>query len=209
MSLNQPVDVEGYLLYKEFEGFQKYKQKEIADTRATRVSNSALTSYTMEDMIAMTPKSVLDAQVQLNKKVISIIDTHFSDTSLNDAFNNKIKYANSFTYSQDASGEQSIQVPTLSLVNIPSFSFSSFNFNVSLEGRGFDGSKNIMVSPTISGSKFSMFNINGQMLDRGEPIGLTRLKNLLSEAIAQKALPIPVAKNIRGANDVMFDTRKF
>ena len=211
MSLNQPVDVEGYLLYKEFEEFQKYKEKQTSrDVAMPQLnSRSSLTSYTMEDMIAMTPKSVLNAQVQLNNKVISIIDTHFTDTSYNDTFGNKIKFANSFTYSQDASGELSIDVPSLSLVNIPSFSFSSFNFNVSLEGRGFDGSKNIMVSPTLANSKFAMYNINGQMLDRGEPIGLSRLKNLLSESIIQKAPPVPVAKNIRGVNDVMFDTRKF
>jgi len=184
MTLDQPVDV---------------------NVDAKR-ANASLTSFTMQAIIAATPIAVLDAQVKLNDKVISLIDDHFIDTSYN---GNKVKYAESFTYSQDASGVQSIQVPSLSLVNIPSFSFSSFNFNVSLEGRGFDMSKNIMVSPTIAGSKFAMYNINGQMLDRGEPIGLTRLKALLSETISQKINTTTAEKSVRGVNDVMFDTRKF
>jgi len=99
-------------------------------------------------------------------------------------------------------------VPSLSLVNIPSFSFSSFNFNVSLEGRGYDSSKNILVSPTLANSKFAMYNINGQMLDRGEPIGLTRLKILLSDSIIQTTAAPPVKKDIRGINNMSFDTRK-
>lgn len=221
MSFSQSLNVEDYLLYKEFQEFKKNKelQKSIDNTtidntiinntiidntiidntnsRVVPISNSAMTAYTMQDMIAMTPVSVLDSQVVLNKKVISIIDTHFTDTSYNDTFGNVIKFAKSFTYSQDASGQQSIMVPSLSLVNIPSFSFSSFNFNVSLEGRGFDSSRNILVSPTLANSKFAMYNINGQMLDRGEPIGLTRLKILLSETIIQTSATPPVKKDIR------------
>lgn len=207
----EPIDVNDYLLYKDFQNFQKYKQFQTGKdvTRAMNESNASQTAYTMQDMIAMTPVSVLDSQVVLNNKVISIIDSHFTDTSYNDTFGNTIKFATSFTYSQDASGEQSIMVPSLSLVNIPSFSFSSFNFNVSLEGRGFDGSKNILVSPTLANSKFAMYNITGQMIDRGEPVGLTRLKILLSDSITQKAPDPVVKKNIRLTDDVMFDTRKF
>jgi hypothetical protein len=208
MSFNQSVGVDDYLLYKDFEEFQQYKhmQKNREVARSAPISNAAMTAYKMQDMIAMTPISVLDSQVVLNNKVINIIDSHFIDTSFNDM---PVKYAKSFTYSQDASGEQSIMVPSLSLVNIPSFSFSSFNFNVSLEGRGFDSSKNILVSPTLANSKFAMYNITGQMLDRGEPVGLTRLKILLSDTINTTAVAPPVKKNIRGVDDVMFDTRKF
>lgn len=224
MSFLQSLDVDDYLLYKEFEEFKKYKnlQKNTDNTplidntppientllNVVPISNSAMTAYTMQDMIAMTPVSVLDSQVVLNKKVISIIDSHFTDTSYNDTFGHTIKFAKSYTYSQDASGQQSIMVPSLSLVNIPSFSFSSFNFNVSLEGRGYDSSKNILVSPTLANSKFAMYNINGQMLDRGEPIGLTRLKILLSDSIIQTTATPPVKKDIRGINNMSFDTRK-
>jgi hypothetical protein len=210
MSLPQSVDVNDYLTYKEFEDFQRYKQLQrdiqTTTTRAPKISNAAMTAYTMQDMIAMTPVSVLDSQVVLNNKVINIIDSHFIDNCFN---NVPVKTAISFKYSQDPSGEQSILVPSLSLVNVPSFSFSSFNFNVSLEGRGYDSSKNILVSPTLANSKFAMYTINGQMLDRGEPIGLTRLKILLSETIIASTAPAPVKKNIRLNDDVMFDTRKF
>jgi hypothetical protein len=266
MSFSQSLNVEDYLLYKEFEEFKKYKQLQdkakftlptdttppptdttppptdttppptdttppptdttppptdntppptdttppLIDNISSRAiqSNSAMTAYTMQDMISLTPLSVLDSQVQLNQKVVSIIDTHFTDTEYNDTLGNVIKFAKSFTYSQDISGQQSIMVPSLSLVNIPSFSFSSFNFNVSLEGRGTDTSKNLLVSPTLANSKFAMYNINGQMLDRGEPIGLTRLKILLSETIIQSSATPAVKKGIgiRGIGDVMFDT---
>jgi hypothetical protein len=247
MSFSQSLNVEDYLLYKEFQEFKKNKelQKSIDNTTTTTdntttttdnttidnivststtilnsatidntipsraISNSSMTAFTMQDMIAMTPVSVLDSQVVLNKKVVNIIDSHFTDTSYNDKFGRVIKFATSYTYSQDASGQLSIMVPSLSLVNIPSFSFSSFNFNVSLEGRGFDSSKNILVSPTQANSRFAMYNINGQMLDRGEPIGLTRLKILLSETIIQSTSAPPVKKSINGVNDMMFDTRKF
>jgi hypothetical protein len=208
MSLPQSVDVNDYLTYKEFEDFQRYKQlqRDIPTTRAPKISNAAMTAYTMQEMIAMTPVSVLDSQVVLNNKVINIIDSHFIDNCFN---NVPVKTAISFKYSQDPSGEQSILVPSLSLVNVPSFSFSSFNFNVSLEGRGYDSSRNILVSPTLANSKFAMYNITGQMLDRGEPIGLTRLKILLSETIIASTAPAPVKKNVRVNDDVMFDTRKF
>ena len=257
MSFSQELNVEDYLLYKEFEEFKKYKQLQNraeftlpidntplpvdntplpvdntppptnntpppvdntpppvdntpppVDIISSRtISNSAMTAYTMQDMISLTPLSVLDSQVILNKKVVNIIDSHFTDTDYNDTLGNVIKFAKSFTYSQDVSGQQSIMVPSLSLINVPSFSFSSFNFNVSLEGRGVDSSRNLLVSPTLANSKFAMYNINGQMLDRGEPIGLTRLKILLSETIIQTSAAPPVKKGIRGIDNVMFDTR--
>ena len=236
MSFSQSLNVEDYLLFKEFQEFKKNKELKksidnttidnttidntiidntiidntiIDNTTSRAIPNSSMTAFTMQDMIAMTPVSVLDSQVVLNKKVVNIIDSHFTDTSYNDTFGRVIKFAKSFTYSQDISGQNSIMVPSLSLVNIPSFSFSSFNFNVSLEGRGFDSSKNILVSPTQANSRFAMYNINGQMLDRGEPIGLTRLKILLSETILKATATPVIKKNINGVSDMMFDTRNF
>ena len=151
-------------------------------------NNPSRSGYKFDAMVAATPVAVLDAQVLVNNKVLALIDENFADSSYN---NVAIKTAKTFTYSQDASGAQSIVVPTLSLINIPTFTFSSFNFAVSLEGRGFDASDNILVSPTISNSKFTTYNVTGQMIERGEPIGLTRLKNLLAEAIVVKAIQAP------------------
>jgi uncharacterized membrane protein YgcG len=151
-------------------------------------NNPSRTGYKFDAMVAATPIAVLDAQVLVNNKVLALIDANFKDVSLN---NTTIKTAVNFTYSQDSSGAQSIVVPSLSMINIPTFTFSSFNFAVSLEGRGFDASDNILVSPTIANSKFTTYNVTGQMIERGEPIGLTRLKGLLAESIVVKAIQAP------------------
>lgn len=217
MSLPQSFQVDENQTYKDFEEFQQYKLMQRMQentynttTNNTTTNNTTSSSYKskaqargafkMQDIIAMTPTAVCDSQVVLNKKILGLIDENFTDTSYNDSLGNKIKTANFLTYSQDVSGEQTIQIPTLTLVNIPSFSFSSLNFNVSLEDRGFDSSKNILVSPTLVNSKFSTYNINGQMIDRGEPVGLTRLRALLSDSITEKALVPPKPNNWTDGN---------
>jgi hypothetical protein len=200
------LSVDDYLLYKEFEEFKAFKQKQaqpqsvrtrnLHDFSATKVIDGLLpnsllnkiqddkrnkSASTMAEVLISTPRSLIEAQVELDKRILAVVNTHF--TSKTTADGSFVRVAKVYKYGQDVSGttpgSNYIDIPQLLFVNIPSFSFSSFNFDVQMEDRGVDDSGNLLVTPSKISSKLNTYKVNVQLVDRGEPAGLTKLRGLL------------------------------
>jgi hypothetical protein len=241
------LSVDDYLLYKEFEEFKAFKQKQaqqpgirtrnLQDYSATKVVNDLLpnsllnkiqddpknkSATTMAVLLSSTPKALIDAQVALDLKILGVVNSHFTDSSKkpNPATDpSNVKLAKVYKYGQDISGatpgSNYIDIPQLLFVNIPSFSFSSFSFDVQMEDRGVDDSGNLLVTPSKVSSKLNTYKVNIQLIDRGEPAGLTKLRGLLlqvtdststvSTSAAQQAA---TQKKLELNRNLQFDTTK-
>jgi hypothetical protein len=209
------MNYKDYMLYRDFEEFKQFRfasERQITmDSSATLASKltNLTTSTTMQNFLSQTPIAVIQAQDQLNKKLIDNINNQFTDGSDVDIWGQVIKYPNTYTYSLDSSGTQTLEVPALAFINTPSFAFTTFGYTVALEDRGFDIDSQLRVSPTISSSKFTTYNISVNLLDKGIPPGLALLQNLMVNLVAPTVVaPTSGAKgvNMTAIPGMTFDT---
>ena len=239
------LSLEDYMLYKEFEEFKAFKQqkeqeqlrnvtmtpsfKALDDLSATRVIDDVIpnnllkiqntnnrSAFPMYQLLSSTPISVIDAQVALDKKVLGLINDNFNERIIDGS---SVYVAKTYKYAIDISGttpgSNHIDIPTLSFTNLPSFTFSSFSFDVALEDRGTDSS-GLLVTPSKMNSKFTTYKLNMTMIDRGEPLGLSRLKGLLIQKAESSATitgtaaqqQSGTAKNANINRGLDFDTTK-
>jgi hypothetical protein len=234
--------VDDYLLYKEFEEFKAFKKKQaekpiarrrdIGDLSATKViddliPNSILnfvqdniknnrSQTTMATLLSSTPKALIDAQVALDTKILAVVNTHFNLGKTTDG--SSVRLAKVYKYGQDISGASPgsnyIDIPQLLFVNIPSFSFSSFNFDVQMEDRGTNDAGELLVTPSKVSSKLNTYKVNVQLIDRGEPAGITKLRGLLLQVTDStatvSATPAQQAtqKKLELNRNLEFDTTK-
>jgi hypothetical protein len=135
----------------------------------------------MATLLSNTPKALIDAQVALDTKILGVVNSHFTLGKTTDG--SSVRLAKVYKYGQDISGASPgsnyIDIPQLLFVNIPSFSFSSFNFDVQMEDRGINDLGELLVTPSKVSSKLNTYKVNVQLIDRGEPPGITKLRGLL------------------------------
>jgi hypothetical protein len=155
----------------------------------------------LKNALASPITSVLDAQHTVNLHTLDLIDKYNDDTNGFQFKNYKVKNENS-TYD--------INVPVLSMVQIPSLTVSKFNITMNVEDKLIDfdhdyncdssessssssscSSSEIDVYITTEKSIFKNYNIDMEVTQGQQPLGLTKLNQLLYEFINIKQELIP------------------
>lgn len=162
--------------------------------------SSSISVISLKSALSRPITAALDAQHVVNLHTLDLIDKYNDNVNGFQFKNYKVKNENN-TYD--------INVPVLNLVQIPSLTVSKFNVSMSLEdeiihvdsnfytsssdsdSHCYHTDSNINVSLTNNKSIFKTYDINMEVSQQQEPVGLTKLNQLLYEFINIKQELIP------------------